>query len=230
MKYLKPQNRVVHLLLSMLFVSASFACRSSGNVKGTISKIPEQMQKTMMRQGLWKSGCPVALKDLSLLSVPYWGFDHRTHLGSLIVYKALAQNVLLIFKTLYLHRFPIKKMDPIVNTKIEDGSDNNTYAFMCRAVTNQPGIYSQHSYGRAIDINPLINPYVKGNQVIPNNGRKFIHQNYPGKITKDGFVFKLFSRYGWDWGGLWHDLKDLQHFEKRAGEKRNPHGYPEANK
>lgn len=208
-------------------MSASFVCRASfDDVKGTISKIPEQMRKTIIRQGLWKPGCPVALKDLSLVSVQYWGFDHRAHLGSLIVNKELAQNVLLIFKTLYLHRFPIEKMEPIVNTRIEDGFDNNTYAFSCRAVTNQPGIYSQHSYGRAIDINPLINPYIKGDQVIPKNGRNFIHQICPGKITKDGFVFKLFSRYGWDWGGLWYDLKDLMHFEKRAGgEKRNPYGY-----
>jgi hypothetical protein len=37
--------------------------------------------------------------------------------------------------------------------------DNNTSAFNCRDIpgTNEP---TQHAYGRAIDLNPLLNPSV----------------------------------------------------------------------
>ena len=32
---------------------------------------------------------------------------------------------------------------------------------------------SAHSYGRAIDINPLINPYIVGNKVMPANATEY---------------------------------------------------------
>ena len=105
---------------------------------------------------------------------------------------------------------------------------NNTSSFNCREVTGQPGVYSQHSYGRAIDINPLINPYVKETLVLPANGSQFVDRDisYPGKITKDSLIYREFVKHGWDWGGSWYDVQDYQHFEKRAnGERRNPYGY-----
>lgn len=138
-----------------------------------------------------------------------------------------------IFKILYLNQFPIGKMEPMETFKGDDNAAliaNNTSAFNCREVTGQPGIYSQHSYGRAIDINPKINPYVKGKFVLPQNGVPFVDRNkpFPGKITKASLIYKVFTQYGWDWGGNWYDVQDYQHFEKRAnGEKRNPFGYPQ---
>lgn len=105
---------------------------------------------------------------------------------------------------------------------------NNTSAFNCREVTNQPGEFSQHSYGRAIDINPLINPYVHGKSVSPKDGVIYVNPKKPalGKIVKGDIVYRTFIKYGWDWAGNWYDVQDYQHFEKRAnGEKRNPYGY-----
>jgi hypothetical protein len=105
---------------------------------------------------------------------------------------------------------------------------NISLQLFCREVTGQSGIFSQYSYGRAIDINPQINPYVKDNIVLPENGSNHVDHNNPekGKITHHSLIYKLFIEHEWDWGGNWHDLQDLQHFEKRAnGKKRDPNGY-----
>ena len=37
--------------------------------------------------------------------------------------------------------------------------DNNTSAFNCREIPGT-GPWSQHAFGRAIDLNPLLNPYI----------------------------------------------------------------------
>ena len=44
---------------------------------------------------------------------------------------------------------------------------DNTSAFNCRPVTGNPYRVSQHSYGNAIDINTVRNPYVVGSRVYP---------------------------------------------------------------
>src|SRR5262249_46954374 len=152
----------------------------------------------------WRPGCPVPIKDLAYLKLSYWGFDHKPHQGELIVNKALAQDIVEVFKFLYVKKFPIQQMQLIEKFKGDDEASmtaNNTSAFNCRAVTGRPGVYSQHSYGRAIDINPLVNPYIKGTLVLPKEGVPFVDRtkSYPGKITRDGFIYKQFIARGWDW-------------------------------
>ena len=95
-------------------------------------------------------------------------------------------------------------------------TENNTSAFNCRSVTGKPGIFSVHSYGRAIDINPKINPYIKGNLVLPENGRPYTDRTLtsPGIIKLNDFTYNSFIKKGWKWGGSWVSLKDYQHFEK----------------
>lgn len=197
--------------------------------ESSVSAISAKTQK-IMEKYTWRPGCPVPLNDLAEVKVSYWGFDQKAHQGILIVNKSLAAEVISIFEAAYYHQFPIERMEPMDTFKGNDDAAmavNNTSAFNCRAVTGKPGVFSQHSYGRAIDINTLINPYVKGEQVLPPGGKKYMDRakNYPGKITKDGFIYNEFTKRGWDWGGNWHDLQDYQHFEKRANnEKRDVNG------
>lgn len=186
-----------------------------------------------MDTSTWPAGYPVPINGLAYLKLLYWGFDDKEHVGGLIVNKELAKDVLEIFLELYKNKFPIEQMRPMYEFKNNDDASmeaNNSSAFNCREVTGQSGIFSQHSYGRAIDINPRINPYVKEskNLVLPESGREFVDRNKPerGKITRESLIFTLFTTRGWDWGGNWKDLQDFQHFEKRAnGEKRDPNGY-----
>lgn len=184
-----------------------------------------------MHRFTWRKGCPVSIKDLAYIRLSYWGFDKKTHIGTLIVNKELAEEVVAIFKVLFQYKFPIESMELMDTYKGDDNASmraNNTSSFNCRPVTNRPGEYSQHSYGRAIDINPLINPYVNGKTILPPKGVLYVDRNTPapGKIIKDDLVYQEFEKHGWDWAGNWYDIQDYQHFEKRAnGEKRNPYGY-----
>jgi hypothetical protein len=216
------------LLISPLTHSAT-PKNSMPKFKSEITSIPTDTQK-IMEKYTWRPGCPVPFDDLAEVKLSYWGFDQKAHQGILIVNKQLAAEVVSIFEAAYYHQFPIERMETMDTFKGDDDAAmavNNTASFNCRAVTGKPGCFSQHSYGRAIDINTLINPYVKGDRVLPPAGKKYVDRtkNYPGKIIKDSFIYNEFIKRGWDWGGNWHDLQDYQHFEKRANnEKRDVNG------
>ena len=176
--------------------------------------------------------CHPLIEQLDYVKVKYWGFDEKEHVGILLIHNELSQDILEIFKSLFKYHYPIEKMQSPSATHIDDDilmANNVTGAFSCREVTGQPGILSQHSYGRAIDINPLINPYVKGDLIIPPAGKQFIarDKSHRAKITRDSLIYRLFTERGWDWGGHWYELADYQHFEKRANDElRNRNGYP----
>ena len=95
--------------------------------------------------------------------------------------------------------------------------DNNTSCFNYRKILNTDK-YSKHSYGLAVDINPLYNPYlVKENdqvKIYPKNSISFVHRNknFNYKIDKNDLCYKLFIQNGFIWGGNWKN-PDYQHFE-----------------
>ena len=117
---------------------------------------------------------------------------------------------------LYAQRFPIERMQPIDVYGGDDNrsiSANNTSAFNCRAVTGGTG-WSEHAYGRAIDVNPFVNPYVKGTTVLPPEAAPYADRSRrdPGMIHAGDPVVQAFLARGWKWGGYWTSLKDYQHF------------------
>lgn len=91
---------------------------------------------------------------------------------------------------------------------------DNTSAFNCREVAGRPGVWSQHAYGKAIDLNPVENPYVSGNHVSPAKGRPFAKRSprRKGMVSAGGRVVRLFRSMGWEWGGSWSGARDYQHF------------------
>jgi len=189
--------------------------------KGSIEPIPEAIQQ-QMQQYTWHQGCPVPIENLSYVTVSYFGFDNKVHQGSLIIDSQLAKEVLNIFQELYQQKFPIEKIHPIEEYEGDDSismADNNTTAFNCRAMTDFANQYSIHSYGRAIDINPLINPYIKGDKIEPKEGAAHVDRAvyHKGKITSNSIICKIFEKYGWVWGGTFSKVKDYQHFEKPLG-------------
>jgi hypothetical protein len=174
-----------------------------------------------IRKTTWHAGCPVVPEDLRQLTLTFHDFDNQTRTGLLIVNRELADEVVRHFEALYRQGFQIERMVPIEEYGGDDDSSmaaNNTSAFNCRDATGKPGVYSNHSWGRAIDINPLTNPYVKGDKVLPPAGRKYLDRTkaFPGSILKDGVVVKEFEKAGWTWGGRWPDRQDYQHFEKQT--------------
>jgi D-alanyl-D-alanine carboxypeptidase-like protein len=172
-----------------------------------------------MRASTWHAGCPVAPEDLRQIKLSYLDFHYKWATGILIVHKDVAQEVAELFRKLFYHGFLIEKMAPVEEYNGSDDASmaaNNTSAFNCRDVTGQPGKFSNHSWGRAIDINPLTNPYVKGDKVLPPEGRLYLDRTkaFPGSILAGSFAVKEFVKAGWQWGGGWVSPKDYQHFEK----------------
>ena len=156
------------------------------------------------------------MEDLRLLSLDHWGFDGRVHHGTMIVNQQVASDVVDVFEVLFEARFPIRRMRLV---DAYDGDDdlsmaaNNTSGFNCRLVLNSTS-WSQHSYGWAIDINPMQNPYVTpGGAVYPPGSEAFLDRSMRAKglIHAGGTAVRAFSEIGWEWGGSW-TAPDYQHF------------------
>lgn len=183
---------------------------------GYVSVIDEETRARM--QHSWRPGCPVPLEDLRLLSARYWGFDGDAHMGELVVHEDYAYDVLGALEELFDAGFPIERMRLVDVYGGDDDSSmaaNNTSAFNCREVTGRPGVWSEHSYGRAIDINPVQNPYVtEGGLILPPAGEEYADrsEHAPGMVHRDGPVVDAFAAIGWGWGGDWSEPVDYQHF------------------
>jgi hypothetical protein len=178
-------------------------------------RIPIAMRERMVGV-TWREGCPLKLDELSLLHVPHHDMDGNVQEGLLIVASEHATAVLQVFSALYEVGFPIRRMRPAHEFEGSDDASmaaDNTSAFNCRPITGGSG-FSQHSYGHAIDINTIENPYVRGSRVLPPAGTAYTDRAdvRPGMITADGPVVEAFSAIGWSWGGSWRSLKDYQHF------------------
>lgn len=181
----------------------------------TIATIDEALA-AKMRGVTWKPGCPVPLADLRAIHMNHWTDSGTVAQGTLIVAAAVAPAVRDAFARLYRHRFPIRSIRP---AHVFGGSDDasmavdNTSAFNCRPITGGKA-WSEHAYGRALDLNPLRNPYVRGRLVLPRAGAAFADRARvgPGVIVAPGPVVGAFDAIGWHWGGRWRGYQDYQHF------------------
>lgn len=160
--------------------------------------------------------------DLRYVVVKYINFNNEECEGELIVNVKVADDVLNIFKELYDASYQIEKINLIDKYDANDDEsmqNNNTSAFNFRMIDGQETI-SDHSYGIAIDINPLYNPYVRsgfGNRnVLPVNGTAYADRSneFEHKIVKGDLCYNTFAKYGWKWGGEWESPTDYQHFYK----------------
>lgn len=157
--------------------------------------------------------------DLRYLKMKYFDFDGKEHKdGEMIVHKDVAKEVLEIFYELYENKYPIHKMRLVEEYNADDElsmEDNNTSAFNYRLVENSIRL-SWHCFGLAIDINPLYNPYITGDELYPKNAGEYVDRDkdFPGKIDFDDLAYKVFTKYGWKWGGTFYGEKDYQHFYK----------------
>jgi hypothetical protein len=184
---------------------------------GRSMRIDPQLRERM-RGVSWRPGCPVGFADLRLLTVDHWGFDGREHRGRLVVHREAARGMLGAMRTLHHLRFPVRQMRLVDAYGADDRRSmaaDNTSAFNCRFVSGSPGVWSEHAHGRAIDVNPIENPYVTGSgYVSPPAGGPYANRSHHrrGMIHRHGPVVKAFARAGWKWAGNWPDPKDYQHF------------------
>lgn len=184
--------------------------------KSSVRPIPKEIQKEMKGKS-WRKGCPVGLKDLRYIQTPYWGFDGQSHQGEIIVHKNLAKKVSNILREMYIAKFPIEKMRLVHNyggSDDESMADNNTSGFNCRKVAGKSK-WSRHAYGYAIDINPVQNPYILGEKILPPAAKDFVDRTKveKGMIKVGDPCHNAFSSRGYRWGGD-RKYKDYQHFDK----------------
>jgi hypothetical protein len=165
----------------------------------------------------WRRGCPVGPVELRLLRVDHWGLDRRVHRGELIVHRDHARRLLRVMERLFAARYPIQRLRLVDAYGADDDRSmaaNNTSAFNCRKVSGSRR-WSEHAYGRAIDVNPLRNPYVtRGGRVSPPAGRPYANRSRraAGMIHGGDRVVQAFAAAGWEWGGNWSGSRDYQHF------------------
>lgn len=162
----------------------------------------------------------IALADLRYVHVLHVDAEGKAHEGELIVNRAIADDIVEIFRELYKQSYPIEKMRLVDDYDADDErsmNDNNTSAFNYRLISGTNRL-SRHAQGLAVDVNPLYNPYVKNDTVLPADAAVYADrtQDFPYKIIEGDLCWTLFTERGFTWGGSWSTLKDYQHFEHEA--------------
>lgn len=170
----------------------------------------------------------IALSDLRYLKVLHYNFDGKIQVGELICNAAIANIFISVFKELYAHKYEIKQMRLIDDFWTGDGLStdeasieaDNTSCFCYRQATGAVNL-SNHAWGRAIDINPIENPYV----YVTPNGKYSTHAasapyvenrdpSVPHVITTSDTAYKILTAHGFTWGGFFTTDIDYQHFDK----------------
>jgi len=190
-------------------LAAPVAAPFASSISGINAALANRMRSS------WRPGCPVPLSDLRYLTVNYRGFDGADHVGELVVAASVASSVVQVFRQLYTAGFPLASLrlvDDFGGSDDQSMAANNSSAFNCRPVTGGSR-FSEHSYGTAIDLNPVQNPYLSGAVVLPEQGRAFTARPpAPGVILPGGAAVTAFARIGWTWGGTWTNPIDYMHF------------------
>jgi hypothetical protein len=217
--------RAVHAVVAVSVVVASLAAGvaavAQSEPKARVERLDAAARKTMVGV-TWSPGCPVGLDDLRRVVVPFVDFDGARRQGALVVHRDVAVAVGRVFEALFAAQFPIARMDPIEVFRGDDDAStmaNNSSAFNCRPSYGADGKltkrWSQHAYGRAIDVNPVQNPYVLADgSVLDSAARPYLDRSSgaPGMAIRKGVLVAAFAAEGWKWGGNWRSSKDYQHF------------------
>ncbi|WGY02230.1 M15 family metallopeptidase [Nocardioides sp. QY071] len=174
-------------------------------------------EQAAMRGVTWHPGCPVPLTDLRVVRLAFHDFAGRRRTGRLVVHRDTVADLRQVFEQLWDLGFPIRRMRPIEAYGGDDFASieaDNTSAFNCRAKTGSSATWSHHAYGRAIDVNPLENPYVLHGRTTHDGSVPFLDRSAarPGVLREGDPVVASFDAIGWYWGGRWHDPVDHQHF------------------
>ncbi len=183
----------------------------------SISGISEEISKRINGKS-YRPNPHIGLSELAYLRLGYIDFDGAEQMGELICDRRLAEEVAEIFRELFEAGYRIEKLrlaDEYGGDDEKIMSDNNSSCFNYRTVEGTNTI-SLHGYGRAIDINPLYNPYIVDGRVMPANAVEYADRSrdFAHKIAEGDICLKIFRAHGWKWGGDWQQSKDYQHFYK----------------
>jgi hypothetical protein len=216
--------KVVATLLVAAVMSAAAATSTAATptLQPGVATLTHAQAHALLTSGEWHRGCPVPRYSLRVVTTRYYGFDHRTHLGQIVVNEAVARPILHVFRNLYRMRFPIRRMSfNAVYGPHPDWSGDLTASFECRNAGSSPCTgnvatknWSMHAYGEAVDLNPRENPYVgcgmtRDKTAVSYMKRSDVRAGMAIRVT----YRRTFAKIGWGWGGLWSgSMKDYMHF------------------
>ncbi len=174
-------------------------------------------ERERMTGTTWEEGCPVGLDALRAIELSHFdlGGNVRDD-GLLVVHADVAEDVAQVVVALFDARFGLHRVQPAHTAGGDDDllmATNTTSAFNCRTVAGTSR-WSTHADGTAIDINPVQNPWVRGDAVEPPAGRAYLDRTdvRPGMVVRPGPVVRAFEAIGWGWGADFTTSDDLQHF------------------
>jgi len=184
----------------------------------TNEPLPQHI-RYLIRGSSFHDNTPFDYSHLAYLTITHANFQNQSQLGHMIVAASIAEEVLDIFQEIYDARFPIERMRLIDFYEAGDYlsmADNNSVGFNFRYIAGTR-VISQHGLGRAIDINPIQNPYIRGATIWPAAGEAYLDRTdiRPGMIIPGDVVHQAFVSRGWTWGGMWTTPRDYHHFERR---------------
>ena len=186
-----------------------------------IARLTPAQRQAVKEAGEWHRGCPVWLSQLRVVSYRYYGFDHASHIGQIVVNARVASGIAMVFAKLYGLRFPIRD-GAFASTygPHPDRSGDVTASFECRNAAASPCSgsstthhWSMHAFGEAVDLDPRENPYVGCGMTRDKTARSYMKRSWhrPGMVTPA--VRRAFASIGWGWGGAWvGSTKDYMHF------------------
>lgn len=184
-----------------------------------INNIDKHQQDKMVKTGVWSEDAPVSFSRLKQLTITHYNFTGGLSVGKLVVLDSVSKATLDIFRRLLEMNFPINRLVPMEYYQGNDFASmnaNNSSGFNFRKIADSPKL-SMHSYGLAIDINPLQNPYIltESNkcEIFPVEGAGYLDRSdkRAGMVEP---VVELFAEYGFSrWGGIWKSPVDYHHFQ-----------------
>ncbi len=205
--------------MKKIFILTIFTTALFSEFNSNITKITPAIKARMINGGSWHRGCPVPLKNLRYINVKYHNFSGKDKMGELIVNKDIANSIVWVMEELYNIGYPIRQMRLVSDFNGNDWKSieaDNTSAFNCRKATGS-NKWSRHSFGRAIDINPIENPYISRKGHISHRKSLKYRRRVPrhrAVLLKNSKATKILKKYGFKWGGDWRYTKDYQHFFK----------------
>jgi D-alanyl-D-alanine carboxypeptidase len=169
--------------------------------------------------GSYHAGCPVGPTLLRNIGLTFKTFGPFVHRGTLVVRDTIAHDMIMTFGEALRHGYPLRRVFTAAHyggSDVASMNHDNTSAFNCRQVTGDPTQLSPHSYGIAVDLDPVENPYqdVHGTWWPKHLGERYRNRSIarPGMLFGDSAVTREFESRGFQWGGLWNH-PDYQHFD-----------------
>jgi hypothetical protein len=130
-----------------------------------------------------------------------------------------------VFHRLYDLHFPIRHLrlvDAYGPARSRPTDTDISGSFQCRQAVASPcsgpvrkgnGHWSEHAYGRAVDLNPVENPYVGCGLSRDPASRRYLDRSRLRRGMVTPAVVAAFRSIGWGWGGTWSGAtKDYMHF------------------